>query len=219
MRTRWADGPEFVTQCPIRPGGSYTYRFTIQGQEGTLWWHAHSSWLRATVYEALIIHPKQGDSYPFTKSKRETTLLLGEWWNANPIDVFRQTMMTGGAPNVSDAYTINGQPGDLYNYSSQDTVIVPIDSSKTNLNQPLFFSVANHKLTVVRADTSYTKHFTTTVLMLGPGQTTDVLITGDQSPARYYLAASAYFNAQNAAFDNTTTTAILDYKSAPCSPN
>ncbi|TQD74266.1 hypothetical protein C1H46_040200 [Malus baccata] len=227
MRTGWADGPEFVTQCPIRPGGSYTYRFTIQGQEGTLWWHAHSSWLRATVYGALIIHPKQGDSYPFTKPKRETTLLLGEWWNANPINVLRQSTRTGGAPNVSDAYTINGQPGDLYNCSSKDTVIVPIDSSETNLlrvinaalNQPLFFSVANHKLTVVSADASYTKPFTTTVLMLGPGQTTDVLITGDQPPARYYLAARAYFSAQNAAFDNTTTTAILEYKSAPCSPN
>lgn len=77
MRTAWADGPEFVTQCPIRPGKSYTYQFTIQGQEGTLWWHAHSSWLRATVYGALIIRPKQGDSYPFAKPNREFPLLLG----------------------------------------------------------------------------------------------------------------------------------------------
>ncbi|KAL6126800.1 hypothetical protein ACLB2K_074845 [Fragaria x ananassa] len=225
MRTGWADGPEFITQCPIRPGGSYTYRFTIQGQEGTLWWHAHSSWLRATVYGALIIHPKQGDSYPFTKPKREQTLLLGEWWDANPIDVVRQATRTGAAPNVSDAYTINGQPGDLYKCSSKDTVIVPIDSGETNLlrvinaalNQQLFFTVANHKLTVVSADASYTKPFTTTTLMLGPGQTTDVLITGDQPPSRYYMAARAYFSAQNAQFDNTTTTAILEYESAPCS--
>ncbi|KAM5554243.1 hypothetical protein ABKV19_022561 [Rosa sericea] len=224
MRTGWADGPEFVTQCPIRPGGSYTYRFTVQGQEGTLWWHAHSSWLRATVYGALIIHPKQGDSYPFTKPNRQATLLLGEWWDGNPIDVVRRATRTGAAPNVSNAYTINGQPGDLYSCSSKGTVIVPIDSGETNLlrvinaalNQPLFFSVANHKLTVVGADASYTKPFTTKVLMLGPGQTTDVLITGDQPPSRYYLAASAYFSAQNAAFDNTTTTAILEYKSVRC---
>ncbi|KAL3834800.1 hypothetical protein ACJIZ3_009536 [Penstemon smallii] len=224
IRTGWADGPEFVTQCPIRPGGSYTYRFTIQGQEGTLWWHAHSSWLRATVYGALIIRPKEGDSYPFPKPKRETALLLGEWWDANPIDVVRQATRTGAAPNVSDAYTINGQPGDLYNCSSKDTLIVPVGSGETNLlrvvnsalNQELFFKVANHKLTVVGADASYVKPFTTSVLMLGPGQTTDVLITADQSPARYYIAARAYNSAQGAPFDNTTTTAILEYKSAPC---
>ncbi|KAJ8764045.1 hypothetical protein K2173_004936 [Erythroxylum novogranatense] len=224
MRTAWADGPEFVTQCPIRPGGTYTYRFTIQGQEGTLWWHAHSTWLRATVYGALIIHPKAGSSYPFTKPKRENPIILGEWWNANPIDVLRQATRTGAAPNVSDAYTINSQPGDLYSCSKQDTVVVPIDSGETNLlrvinagmNQPLFFTVANHRLTVVGADASYVKPFTTTVLMLGPGQTTDVLIAGHQPPARYYMAARAYQSAQNAPFGNTTTTAILEYKSAPC---
>lgn len=117
LRTAWADGPEFVTQCPIRPGGSYTYRFTIEGQVGTLWWHAHSSWLRATVYGALIIHPKSNHSYPFPEPKREAAVILGEWWNANPIDVVNEAARTGAAPNVSDAFTINGQPGDLYNCS------------------------------------------------------------------------------------------------------
>ncbi|KAJ0855803.1 putative laccase [Helianthus annuus] len=133
-------------------------------------------------------------------------------------------MRTGGAPNISDAYTINGQPGNLYNCSSKETVIVPIDSGETNLirvinsglNQQLFFTIANHKLTVVGADASYVKPFTTNVLMLGPGQTTDVLIKADQPPARYYIAARAYASAQGAPFDNTTTTAILEYKSAPC---
>ncbi|KAI3508457.1 hypothetical protein L1887_23465 [Cichorium endivia] len=227
MRTAWADGPEFITQCPIRPGGSYTYRFMISGQEGTLWWHAHSSWLRATVYGAIIIHPKEGGSYPFAKPNRESVVVLGEWWNANPIDVIRQATRTGGAPNVSDAYTINGQPGDLYSCSKKDTVIVPLGSGETSLirvinaalNQQLFFTIANHKLTVVGADASYVKPFTTSVLMLGPGQTTDVLIKGDQSPGQYYIAARAYASAQGAPFDNTTTTAILNYQTAPNGSN
>ncbi|WJX32499.1 high-affinity glucose transporter [Trifolium repens] len=219
MRTGWADGPEFVTQCPIRPGGSYTYRFTVNGQEGTLWWHAHSSWLRATVYGALIIRPREGDYYPFPKPTHDTPILLGEWWDRNPIDVVRQAQRTGAAPNISDAYTINGQPGDLYKCSTKGTTIIPIHSGETNLirvinaalNQPLFFTIANHKLTVVGADASYLKPFTTNILMLGPGQTTDVLITANQPPSRYYIAARAYQSAQNAPFDNTTTTAILHY--------
>ncbi|MBA0783757.1 hypothetical protein Gotri_001414, partial [Gossypium trilobum] len=105
-----------------------------------------------------------------------------------------------------------------------ETTIVPIDYGETNLlrvinvalNQPLFFKVANHKLTVVGADASYTKPFTTSVLMLGPDQTTDVLIRGDQPPSLYYTTARAYQSAQNAPFDNTTTIAILEYKSASC---
>jgi len=83
MRTGWSDGPEYVTQCPIRPGQTYTYRFTVAGQEGTLWWHAHSSWLRATVHGALIIRPRAGvaAAYPFNAAgkppAREIPILLG----------------------------------------------------------------------------------------------------------------------------------------------
>lgn len=149
MRTPWADGPEYVTQCPIQPGATYTYRFTIEDQEGTLWWHAHSRWLRATVYGALVILPKLGTPYPFPKPKHEVPIILGndfmvlvptfnstvtvsvssfltdgnsssgEWWNRDIISVMRQALFTGAAPNVSDAYTINGQPGDLYACSSK----------------------------------------------------------------------------------------------------
>jgi laccase len=78
-RTGWSDGPEYVTQCPIRPGESYSYRFTVQGQEGTLWWHAHSSWLRATVHGALVIRPRAGVPYPFNPPTREAPILLGTY--------------------------------------------------------------------------------------------------------------------------------------------
>lgn len=71
-------------------------------------------------------------------------------------------------------------------------------------------------MTVVGVDATYTKPFTTRIVMVGPGQTTNVLLTADQPPAHYYMAARAYDTAMNAAFDNTTTTAILEYKSAPC---
>ncbi|PKI34854.1 hypothetical protein CRG98_044758 [Punica granatum] len=76
LMSGWADGPSYMTQCPIRPGSSYTYRFTITKQEGTLWWHAHVSWLRATVYGALVIRPRSGHKYPFPKPHREVPILL-----------------------------------------------------------------------------------------------------------------------------------------------
>lgn len=81
LRNPWADGPEYITQCPIRPGQTYTYRFKIEDQEGTLWWHAHSRWLRATVYGALIIYPRLGSPYPFSMPKRDIPILLGKQLN------------------------------------------------------------------------------------------------------------------------------------------
>ncbi|KAK1386277.1 hypothetical protein POM88_024012 [Heracleum sosnowskyi] len=170
IRTPWADGPEFLTQCPIQPGATYTYRYKIEDREGTLWWHAHSKWLRATVYGTLIIRPKLGSSYPFQQPNIEFPVVLGEWWNINILDTMRQVVFTGGAPNVSSAYTINGQPGDLYACSRQDTT----------------------RLSVSPADAVYIKPFTTNVITVGPGHTTDVLLTANQSPGRYYMDARAY---------------------------
>lgn len=48
-------------------------------------------------------------------------LYIGEWFNADPEAVIAEALQTGGAPNVSDAYTINGLPGPLYNCSSKGT--------------------------------------------------------------------------------------------------
>ncbi|KAM0022266.1 putative laccase [Helianthus debilis subsp. tardiflorus] len=39
----WADGPAYITQCPIKTGSTYVYDFNVTGQRGTLWWHAHIS--------------------------------------------------------------------------------------------------------------------------------------------------------------------------------
>lgn len=77
--TPWADGPAMVTQCPIQPGNRYTYRYNVTEQVGTLWWHAHVSFIRATAYGALIIRPRHGvKGYPYEpKPHKEETILLG----------------------------------------------------------------------------------------------------------------------------------------------
>ena len=106
-----------------------------------------------------------------------------------------------------------------------DTFGVSVKAGETNLlriinagmNTDLFFSIANHTMTVVAVDALYTKPFQTNVLMLGPGQTTDVLITANQGTGRYYMAARAYSSGQGVPFDNTTTVAILEYKGSSSS--
>lgn len=77
LRSGWADGPAYVTQCPIQTGQSYVYNFTLVGQRGTLFWHAHISWLRATLYGPIIILPKRHQSYPFPQPFREVPIVFG----------------------------------------------------------------------------------------------------------------------------------------------
>ncbi|KAH9295218.1 hypothetical protein KI387_038806, partial [Taxus chinensis] len=105
LRSAWADGPAYITQCPIRTGQR-------------------------------------------------------EWWNADTETVISQALQNGGGPNVSDAYTINGLPGLLYNCSVKDTFRLKVTPGKTYLlriinaalNDELFFAIANHTVTVVEAD-------------------------------------------------------------------
>lgn len=79
LRSGWADGPAYITQCPIQTGQSYIYNFTIVGQRGTLWWHAHISWLRSTLYGPIIILPKRGIPYPFAKPYKEVPIVFGNY--------------------------------------------------------------------------------------------------------------------------------------------
>ena len=79
------------------------------------------------------------------------------------------------------------------------------------LNDEHFFKIANHELTVVAVDACYTKPYKTDVIAIAPGQTADVLLTANQPVGKYYMAARAYSTQTAGNFDNTTTTAILEY--------
>jgi laccase len=218
LRTGWADGPAYITQCPIQTGQSYAYNFTITGQRGTLWWHAHILWLRATIHGAIVILPPKHNPYPFPKPHKEITLLLGEWWNADVEAVINEALKAGGAPNVSDAHTINGKPGPLFKCPTKDTFVVPVEHGKTYLlriinaalNDELFFAVANHHLKVVEVDAVYTKPLETKSIVIAPGQTTNALLHTNKRTGRYFMAARSFMDAP-VSVDNKTATAILQY--------
>nr|POF24916.1 laccase-15 [Quercus suber] len=114
-RYPWLDGIEYITRCPIQPKQRFSQKIIFSFEEGTLWWHAHSDWTRTIVHGAIIIHPKRGTSYPFPKQPHaEVPIILGEWWKKDIMEIYKKFLESGGDPNVSDAYTINDQPRDLY---------------------------------------------------------------------------------------------------------
>ncbi|KAM3333667.1 hypothetical protein ACQJBY_028649 [Aegilops geniculata] len=227
LRNGWADGPAYITQCPIQPGQSYVYDFTVAGQRGTLWWHAHLSWLRVHLYGPLVILPDLGVPYPFAAPYKEVPIMFGEWFKADTESVISQALQTGAGPNVSDAYTFNGLPGPTYNCSSKDTYTLKVRPGRTYmlrlinsaLNDELFFGIANHTLTVVEADANYVKPFTVSTLVISPGQTMNVLLTTSASPSSqaFAMAIAPYTNTQGT-FDNTTAAAVLQYD-APTPPS
>ncbi|GLU06891.1 hypothetical protein SLE2022_238760 [Rubroshorea leprosula] len=165
-RNPWSDGPEYITQCPIQPGEKFRQKIIFTTQEGTLWWHAHSEWSRATVHGAMVIYPQMGTSYPFPEPDAEIPIILGQWWKQDIVTLYEAFLVYGGVENHSDAYTINGQPGDLFACSKRETFRLKVERNLTYflrivnscLVDSIFFSIANHNLTVVGSDASYLNH-------------------------------------------------------------
>lgn len=104
----------------------------------------------------------------------------------------------------SDTYKINVHQGKTY-------LLRIINAA---LNNQLFFKIADHKMTVVAIDATYTNPYVTEVIVLAPGQTTDILLNANQNPTLYYMAAHPYISAPKSSpilFDNTTATGIVAY--------
>ncbi|CAN6555467.1 unnamed protein product [Malus baccata var. baccata] len=226
-RNPWSDGPENITQCPIQPGTNFTYEVIFSNEEGTLWWHAHSDWTRATVHGAIIILPAAGTTYPFATPDAQETVILGSWFKGDVMEIIEEAIATGDEPNISDAFTINGQPGDLYSCSNETTYRWIVDYGKTYLlkvinavmNAEQFFAIANHTLTVVAQDASYIKPITTSYIMITPGQTMDILVTANQPPSQYYMASHPFMDGVNVSYNNSTTSAIVQYNGNYSSPS
>nr|GMD52164.1 laccase-14-like [Ipomoea batatas] len=162
------------------------------------------------------------------KAMQQQEHIDSEWWKSQIQAVLNEFLTNGGDPNASDAFLINGQPGEFYPCSKKDTFRLAVEYGKTYLlrivnaamNNILFFAVANHQLTVVGTDGAYTKPLKSEYIAISPGQTIDVLLHANKPPNHYYMAAKAYNTAPQVHYDNTTTTASLQYAGnyTPTSP-
>ncbi|XP_059624831.1 laccase-14-like isoform X2 [Cornus florida] len=215
----WSDGTEHITQCAIQPGSNMTYEVKFTAEEGTLWWHAHNDWTRATVHGVIVVLPAVGTTYPFPKPDEEEIIVLA-WFVEDVNRMVSHSLKKGQDFNRSNAFTINGQPGDLNPCSNETMYRLVVDHGKTYLlrilnaatNQELFFSIAQHNLTVVGLDGAYIKPIVTNYIMIAPGQTMDILVTANQSLSHYYMVARAYYSPDGDKFDHAAATAILQYR-------
>ncbi|XP_031499409.1 laccase-14-like [Nymphaea colorata] len=218
-RNPWFDGPEYITMCGVPPGSNFTHQFHFTTEEGTIWYHAHSDWTRWSVYGAVVVYPRLGTTYPFPNPYKEYVVILGEWWSANVMDMYQEKISTGADFNKSDAYMINGQPGDRYECSESETTRFLFQQGKTYLirlvngamTNALFFAIANHTLRIVGRDGSYLKPFDSESAVISPGQTMDIIVHANQPKGLYYIASSAYIVDDALKLSNNITTAIVEY--------
>ncbi|MHB8747190.1 MAG: copper resistance system multicopper oxidase, partial [Gammaproteobacteria bacterium] len=92
------DGVPGISFKGIPPGGTFTYRFTLQ-QTGTYWYHSHSGLQEQTgVYGAIIIDPAEGQS---ARADRDYIVQMSDWSDEDPMRVFHKLKMQSGYYNFN----------------------------------------------------------------------------------------------------------------------
>lgn len=102
-----SDGVPGITQTPIEPGDTFTYKFKAD-RPGTLWYHCHVNvnehvGIRG-MWGPMIVDPK--DPLPIEKTvTKDVIMMLSSWESKNA-----QKYGEGGTPyEVEDYFSVNGK--------------------------------------------------------------------------------------------------------------
>jgi len=90
------DGVPGISFPGIEPGETFVHRFKLV-QSGTYWYHAHTLHEQTGLYGALIVEPRDVLSEP--RVDRDYPILLGDWTDENPVDVYLNLKKMGGYYN------------------------------------------------------------------------------------------------------------------------
>ncbi|XP_078620738.1 uncharacterized protein LOC144887397 [Branchiostoma floridae x Branchiostoma japonicum] len=204
----YMDGVPYVTQCPILPMHSFTYRFKAE-PAGTHWYHSHlGSQKEDGLYGAFIVHK---NSIPTNPS---LPMFLQDWWHDdfNTIDVDSAYMEHRGpgrffgpwqergfsfdgteltALNFKSAL-INGRG--RYNNNSAPLTRFEISSGETvrfrliNAGAEYTFrvSIDAHSMTVVANDGHDVEPVQVQSILVFPGESYDFEVVGDPSNSGTY---------------------------------
>ncbi|XP_038975510.1 L-ascorbate oxidase-like [Phoenix dactylifera] len=224
--TPWFDGTEGVTQCPVVPRDTFTYRFVVD-RSGTYMYHAHYEMQRsAGLYGLIRVLPPAGVVEPFIYDY-DRSIILNDWWHQNTyeqaVGLSSKNFTWVGEPqslliNGRGKFNCSNAGGGVCNATNPECspyvlTVIPGKTyrlriaSITSLSA-LNFEVEGHNLTVIAADGHYVKPFMVKNLNIYSGETYSVLLKAEQDPSRNYWAVV------NVVSRNSTTptgTAILNY--------
>jgi FtsP/CotA-like multicopper oxidase with cupredoxin domain len=208
--TPWYDGVPAVQQCPIPPGGSFTYQFQAD-LYGTSWYHSHySAQYAGGLLGPMIIHGPNNANYDIDLGP----VFLTDYYHGEYFDILKNVtapLSAGGNPApLSDNNLINGKmnfdcstvaQGDKTKCTNNAGIskfkfttgkthrLRLINAGAEGLQR---FSIDGHQMTVIANDFVPIKPYKTNVVTLGIGQRTDVLVTANvgNSKSAYWMRSN-----------------------------
>ncbi|ROW16190.1 hypothetical protein VPNG_01767 [Cytospora leucostoma] len=234
--TNWNDGTVGVTQCPIAPGRSYRYEYTVKGQAGTYFYHGHQATqsLDGLVGPLVILSREEKQNQPIAYDT-DRVVMVQDWYHDLSDGLLRETLSPGSesspAPNGALINGVNKLDCSLHRNRRCDA---------TAANLPTFDLAPNkqHRLRVINIggfawfEVSVDKHLDLPVtevdgvtvqpasdssVLIGPGQRYSVILSTNQTdPSNLYWFRARMVNhcfAENILPDKgvATAQAIIRY--------
>ncbi|KAI0317678.1 laccase lcc6 [Amylostereum chailletii] len=212
--TNEMDGASMVNQCPIIPGNSFTYDFSVPGQTGTYWYHSHQAaqycdGLRGPL---VLYDPNDPHAGLYDVDDATTVITLADWYH----------YLSPDAPAVANpnATLING----LGRYSGGPTTnltVISVTAGKRyrfrlvslSCDPNFTFSIDGHNLTIIEVDGVNAQPLVVDSLQIFAGQRYSVVLSADQTADNYWIRALPNAPLQSS-FDGGMNSAILRYVGA-----
>ncbi|KAJ8483446.1 hypothetical protein ONZ45_g6154 [Pleurotus djamor] len=216
-KSTWADGPAFITQCPITPQNSFEYKFHVPDQAGTFWYHAHHSTQYCDGLRGpfVIYDPCDPHKDLYDVDDESTVLTVGDWYHTNA-----ETLGHQGRAPTPDLTVFNGI-GRAQNGSQVPLYVLNVEQGKRyrirliNIAcEPNYnFTIDGHYLNVIEADGENVHPLPVDSIDIFASQRYSFVLHANQPIGNYWIRANP--NAGPQGFENGINSAILRYKGAP----
>ncbi|KAF7358932.1 Laccase I [Mycena sanguinolenta] len=217
--TNWADGPAWVTQCPIIPGHSFLYDFEVPDQAGTFWYHSHLSTqycdgLRGPLFMILVtqrsIFMSSSIQKGGTDGRTESTVItLSDWYH--------YPAPQAPTPAIFNSTLINGlgryQNGPLSDFAPLTHARARFRLVSLSCDPDFVFSIDAHSMDIIEVDGVNHQKLTVDSIQIFAGQRYSFVLNANKPVANYWIRAQP--NLGNLGFVNGTNSAILRYSGAP----
>ena len=171
------DGVPGLTQLPIEPGETFTYRFPVN-YAGTYWYHAHNkAWEQVTrgLYGPLIVNESKPNSV------LDVVLLADDWRLKEDYQLEEASLGSlrdwSHPGRLGNWLTINGQDQPVIKLQRDSFVRLRFINSANA--RTLEFEIEGRALEIIALDGAPCDPFKRNTIKLGPGQRVDILFEVD----------------------------------------
>ncbi|KUJ13615.1 uncharacterized protein LY89DRAFT_709299 [Mollisia scopiformis] len=226
--SQWFDGVPSVQQCPIPPGGTFTYTF-LADSYGTSWYHSHySAQYAGGLFGPLVIHGPETVPYDIDVGPVFVTDYYHQDYFSIVEDLFSSDFGVVAVPG--DNSFINGRnPFNCSTKAINDTTpcfnnaprskfkftagkkhrLRLINAGASALQK---FSIDGHNLTIIANDFTPVIPYETQFVTIAVGQRTDIIVEGLPGATGSYWARSASPQGACANTNEPNATAIVYYE-------